>query len=412
MNRGTDASSEPSRKGSGVEVAGSHALHVSTVTSAADFVALEERWNALASRSVPSSVFHRHEWYNAAWAWRQLNSTLTVLVAECDGTLVGILPLIRSEQGRDRVRRLELLTVPDTQSTDLIVSPDDGERVAATFAAELERRRDWDVLRLDYLDPRGAACRFLLPALANAGLRVADSHRGGNPCIALEGAWSDYYNARSRSLKKSVNLASNRLRKAGAIRIEWITSGQVEQARFEQALDAAIEISGRSWKRETGNALDQPGPRAFIKALSQAAFRRGWASIWLLFIDERPLAMEYQLIHDGDVHALRADFDADCTDISPGAHLARHLLERLFGRGWHRYYLGPGDNPYKRRWTLEEAPLKRAIAYNRTWRGRATWLREERVKPALRAVRDRFRRGSASDPPQPREGLSSEEPQA
>jgi hypothetical protein len=200
-------------------------------------------------------------------------------------------------------------------------------------------------LRLDYLDPLGAACRFLLPALANAGLRVADSHRGGNPCIALEGAWSDYYNARSRSLKKSVNLASNRLHKAGAIRIEWITSGQVEQARFEQALDAAIGISGRSWKRETGNALDQPGPRAFIQALSQAAFRRGWASIWLLFIDERPLAMEYQLIHDGTVHALRADFDADCTDISPGAHLARHLLERLFGRGWHRYYLGPGDNP-------------------------------------------------------------------
>ena len=405
-----DAMSEPSRMRSGIDVAESRAMHVATVTSAAEFVALEERWNDVAGGSEPSSVFHRHEWYSAAWAWRQLDSTLTLLVAESKGRLAGILPLIRPSQEHGRDRRLELLTVPDTQSADLIVSPDDGELVAATFAAELARRRDWDTLWLDYLDPRGAACRFLLPALALAGLRVATHDRGGNPSIALEGEWGDYYNARSRSLKKSVNLASNRLRKSGKIRIEWCTSEHCDESRFELALDAAIEISRRSWKRDTGNALDQPGPQAFIRSLSHAAFRRGWASIWLLFVDERALAMEYQLIHDGDVHALRADFDADCTEVSPGAHLARYLLERLFGRGWRRYYLGPGDNPYKRRWTLEEEPLKRAIAYNRTWRGGRLWLRDEWVKPALRNVRDRLRSVSRSDAEQRRQEASMDEP--
>lgn len=409
MDRGPDAMSEPTHIRSGVETTGWRAIQVDTVTNAKAFAALEERWNELAGRSVPSSLFHRHEWYSAAWAWRQLDSTITLFVAELNGRLAGILPLIRPVQEHTRDRRLELLTVPDTQSADLIVSPDDGERVAAALAAELARRRDWDTLRLDYLDPRGAACRFLLPALAKAGLSIAAHDRGGNPCIALEASWSNYYNARSRSLKKSINLASNRLHKAGTIRIEWITAEYGDESRFELALDTAIEISRRSWKRATGNALDQPGPQAFIRSLSRAAFRRGWASIWLLFVDERPLAMEYQLIHDGNVHALRADFDADCTDISPGAHLARYLLERLFGRGWHRYYLGPGDNPYKRRWTLDEEPLKRAIAYNRTWRGRRAWLRDEWVKPALRAVRDRLRSSRRSDPEQPSKKASPDE---
>jgi CelD/BcsL family acetyltransferase involved in cellulose biosynthesis len=403
--------SAPSSERFAVDDAGSSGLQVATVTSAAAFAALATRWNELASRCIPSSVFHRHEWFGAAWEWRQRDSTLNLLLAERNDKLVGILPLIRSSQDRRGERRLELLTVPDTQSADLLVSPGDGELVAAAFAAELGRRRDWDLLRLDYLDPRGAACGVLLPAMRMTGLRVAARERGGNPCIALEGAWGDYYNARSRSLKKSVNLASNRLHKAGTIRIEWITSEHGAEARFEQALDLAIEISRRSWKRDTGNSLDQPGPQAFIRSLSRAALGRGSASIWLLFVDERALAMEYQLIHDGNVHALRADFDADCTDISPGAHLARHLLERLFGRGWHRYYLGPGDNPYKRRWTLEEQPLERAIVYHRTWRGRRAWMRDEWMKPALRAVRDRLRRlwrdhehapqRSSSDEPNP-----------
>jgi CelD/BcsL family acetyltransferase involved in cellulose biosynthesis len=377
--------------------AGTFDVRIATVTGAAAFVSLEERWNDVAASASASSVFNRHEWYSAAWAWRQLDSTLALLTATTEGRLVGILPLIRPAHLRGRARRLELLTVPDTQLADLIVSPQDGPRVAAALAAELARSRDWDTLQLDYLPARGAVVEFLVPALARRGLRVHPDARGGNPHVALAGTWNDYYNARSRSLKKAVNLAANRLHKAGNVRIDWITSENSDPSHFEAALNAVVDLSRRSWKRDTGNALDQAGPQAFIRALSHAAYRRGWGSIWLIYVDERPLAMEYQLVHDGDVHALRADFDADCTDISPGSHLYRHLLEQLFGRGWRRYYLGPGDNPYKRRWTRDEEPMTRITVYNRTWRGGQAWLRDRWMRPTLRAARDLLRRGREND---------------
>jgi len=373
-------------------------LQVTTVTSAAAFAGLEESWNEVARLAAPASLFHRHEWYAAAWAWRMLDSALSILIAERDGRIAGVLPLIRSRDGRARVRALQLLTVPDTQLCDLVVAPQDGEPVAEALAEELVRLRDWDTLLLDFLPANGAAMRFLVPALSRRGLRFGDRVRGGNPYVALEGGWDDYYNSRSRSLKKAVNLAANRLHKTGEVRIEWLTSENCDASRFESGLDATIDISRRSWKRDTGNSLDQLGPQAFIRALSHAAYRRGWASIWLAYVDGQPLAMEYELIHNGDVHALRADFDAGCTDISPGSHLFRHLLERMFGRGWHRYYLGPGDNPYKRRWTGEEEPLERAIVYNRTWRGSHAWLRDEWAKPRARAMRDRLRGMRAGDP--------------
>ena len=100
--------------------------------------------------------------------------------------------------------------------------------------------------------------------------------------------------------------------------------------------------------------------------------------------------MEYQLIYAGNVHALRADFDAACDEISPGSYLFRHLLESFFGRSLDRYYMGPGENPYKMRWTDEAEPLRRAIVYSRSWQGRAEWLREAVLKPRIRRVRDRI----------------------
>lgn len=80
--------------------------------------------------------------------------------------------------------------------------------------------------------------------------------------------------------------------------------------------------------------------------MSQAAYAQGWLSSWLIYLDEHPLAMEYQLIYGSDVHALRADFDTQREKISPGSDLIRQLLERFFEHGLGPYYMGRGDNPY------------------------------------------------------------------
>jgi CelD/BcsL family acetyltransferase involved in cellulose biosynthesis len=272
------------------------------------------------------------------------------------------------------------------------------EDAASAFAAALAASNDWDVATFDYLPAGSAVVRHLVPALSRRGLRTFVRERGTNPCIALDASWSGYYASRSRRLKKAVNLAANRLARTGTIRIEHVAGADVDDATFARALDDVCEVSSRSWKRGTGTTLEQPGPAAFIRQLSGLARARGWLSIWLLYRDGRALATEYQLAANGHVYALRADFVAESDDVSPGTHLFRTLLESSFGRGLARYHLGPGDNPYKRRWSDGGTPMQRAIVYNRTWRGLFERLKEEAARPALRAVRDRFRRGHAGPP--------------
>jgi CelD/BcsL family acetyltransferase involved in cellulose biosynthesis len=108
----------------------------------------------------------------------------------------------------------------------------------------------------------------------------------------------------------------------------------------------------------------------------------------MLHLNNEPVAMEYQLVADGNAYALRSDFDARYDHISPGSYLSRHLLERLFGMRLQRYLMGPGQNLYKYRWTEQAEPVLEGAVFSNTPNGRALAAWTLNLKPALRKVRD------------------------
>lgn len=367
---------------------------VRVVTEPADFAALRSGWDALLAKCRNPSVFLTHEWFDAAWQWRRSAAQLYVLCLHRGPELVAALPLVleRAADGGRWERCLEFLAVPDTQCCDLFAPDEERVSAATAFANELQaRQRDWDVLRLRYLPETSLAATCFGDAMRGNRCAVAIRPTAGNPYIALDTTWEEYYSTRSRSLKKASNLAANRLRKAGEVKIEWLAPGTGDAADVARVLESAIALSGRSWKSRTGDSLDNVGPQAFIRRLSESAHQRGWLSVWLLALDGVPFAMEYQLVADGCVFALRSDFDEDCErrQISPGSHLSRHLLEQLFGRGLRRYLMGPGENAYKYRWTEQVLPTTELTVYGRSLRGRALEWWELGLKPLARSLRER-----------------------
>ena len=68
------------------------------------------------------------------------------------------------------------------------------------------------------------------------------------------------------------------------------------------------------------------------------------------------------------------------------------MLESSFGAGYARYYMGPGDNSYKLRWTDQGSPVRSLIVYNRTLHGRREWFLNTVAKPMARSITDRFRK--------------------
>ncbi|MDP1652012.1 MAG: GNAT family N-acetyltransferase [Rhodocyclaceae bacterium] len=363
---------------------------------------MREDWNALAA---DRSVFLRHEWFDAAWQWRKHEDAthLSILCAYNGTHLAGIFPLLRkTERAGGMSRRvLEFLTVPDNQLCDIIVDAPDEFAVAEAMAAELAARSGtWDVMHLAYL-PEGSMTAT--GAFTNALKRLGITHRlrssGSNSYVSLETGWNDYYAKRGRSLKKTINLAANRLKKAGETQIEWLASNMDSSISIDAVIDAAIGVSAASWKRTTGNSLDNPGPQAFIRRLAELALVEGWLSLWLMKLDGKPIATEWQLIFGDRVHALRSDFVEAYDDLSPGTHLNKHLLESLFDRGLQRYLMGPGDNPYKKRWSELAEPLFQLDAYSPSLRGRFAAAWDLKLKPRLRTLKAKMNRNQEGGSP-------------
>ena len=359
------------------------------IVDPAEFSGLADAWNVLVARRPRARVFLCHEWFDAAWRWRQSTARLWLLCRFRDGRLSAVLPLISSSATRChvRVRELSFLAVPDTQACDVIASEDDETGACEAFAAALaERQREWDVLRLAYLVPDSVAATSFPAALMRAGFAVRLDPVDTCPYIPLTTTWSAYAAKRSPGLRKAELEDSRRLQRAGQVRLEWLAPGTGHAADRDDFVNRAIEISARSWKARSGSALDSAAPRAFIRRLSESAHERGWLSIWLLSLGQRPVAMEYHLVADGRVYALRSDFDEAFRKLSPGSHLRRRLVEEMFGLGLERYCMGPGFNAHKRRWTDEAEAIHHLTVYGRSPVGRGLGAWEQAVKPLARRL--------------------------
>ena len=365
-------------------------LSVRSVGDEAAFLQLAPAWNELAIRGC-HRLFFRHGWFSAAWAWHRADAHLNILCVYSGDELIGVLPLIRRRSVLGGQRALEFLSVPDTQFCDLLVHDNNAAIVSQALATHLLTGSSlWDVLRLERLPAASIASEILLPLLRASGTRCSLKPSDCNLFVALEGSWEDYLATRSRSLKKALNLASNRVLRAGPYEVERVTSTSTQATQLRQRLEEVVQVSGRSWKQKTGNTLEAARPRAFIERLTDFAYRAGALSIWLLRIHGRPVAMEYQVMHAEHVYALRSDFDHEHEHLSPGSFLSKCLLQALFAAGVRRYYMGPGRNLYKTRWSESGEPLYSLVAYSPTLRGRATALWPEDLKPSLRSLKARL----------------------
>jgi CelD/BcsL family acetyltransferase involved in cellulose biosynthesis len=364
-------------------------LSVRRVAALPEFEALHGRWSQLAEAADQRSPFLSHDWFACCWRACAPASRPEALVVEDGGGPVAVVPLMRwAEKIRGLpVRTLGFLESPDTPFADLVaVAP--MSAVVEAVLDHLRARRDWDVLRLRRLRPGSPALKAFEEALAGRfAWQLGDTVR--SPYLETIGDWTAFYRATSQRFKKTARHIRNRLERAGRVTIEEYQAIDPASPLFAEVLD----LTGRSWKADRRLAIaTMPGMRDFFSELTQRASERGWLSLWILRLDDRAVAMEYQIVDGGTVRALRADFDVATRELSPGSALNYAIVETLFARASvHEYDMGPGLNEYKMRWASGVRETVALTAFRPGPYGRALAVVETALVPAARRLAEVWR---------------------
>jgi CelD/BcsL family acetyltransferase involved in cellulose biosynthesis len=152
--------------------------------------------------------------------------------------------------------------------------------------------------------------------------------------------------------------------------------------RLDELLEEGFAVESSGWKGAGNSAiLSKAETHAFYTEIARWAVERGWLKLMFLRLDGRPLAFQYNLVHNGVWYYIKGGYDPAYSRFSPGRLLTRAALEHAFTLGLSTYEFLGGDEPYKLQWTsaCHERTLFQAFAPSP--RGMVDWCTHAYLRP-------------------------------
>ena len=365
-------------------------LTVEEIGDHADWEVLREPWAQFLKDSGNCDPFLSYEWFDCCLRSFQEKKTLFVLLVKEDSTILGIAPLWRS---KDRIRSIPMrkvgfISCPDTPYADFIVSDHRREEVLKAIFTHLfvMKKQEWDVVTLRQWPSNSKNYLAIQDCLSQYSERTTTETASFTPFIELKGDWNSFLLSRSARYRKTRRNIVNKIAKLDHVEIQCVRMDS-QGKEFREV----VGITERSWKFQEGVAIASTEPmKKFFKELTKIAGERGWLLLWVLRINGAPVGMEYDIVGERTVHALRADFDEAYSEFSPGTYLETEILQRLFQDDeYDVYYTGPGVNSYKLHATENTIENVVINIFNSNVKGKMAFVVENHIVPLLRSCRAR-----------------------
>jgi CelD/BcsL family acetyltransferase involved in cellulose biosynthesis len=137
---------------------------------------------------------------------------------------------------------------------------------------------------------------------------------------------------------------------------------------LSQAFDSIIGLHEARWTKvgASGGAFSRERFRVFHQDIVKTLEKKGWLSLSLLNIDDRPIAGIYGFVYHGTYYFYLPGFEPTIAPhASPGMLLLAHRIEQAVEEGDGLFDLLQGRTDYKERWAND---IRRSVTirgYNR-----------------------------------------------
>ncbi|MDP3024011.1 MAG: GNAT family N-acetyltransferase [candidate division Zixibacteria bacterium] len=323
-------------------------MQVRLIDKFEDFLKLEDKWNHLVEKSQSDSPFLTFEWLVCWWKSYSSSRSLFVLLVKENEEIVALVPLMIEKvlfRGLP-IRKLCFMVDGNSLLVDFILANKKEEVVKNTLDFIFQRKAQWDLLAFENLSVNCDTFKILVDLLKDGSYLYGITSGSPSPYIDINSDWGSFFTGRPKKFREVIRNKQNRLKKMGEVGFE----------RYEkltpELLPILFDIGAKSWKNKKKRAISSTKEkRDFFECLSQKASQNGWLLIWLLRLNQKPIAYEYHLKYKDEVWGLRSEYDEAYREAGPGTVLDRYIVEQIFKDGFKRYHLGWGADFYKLRWT-------------------------------------------------------------
>ncbi len=342
---------------------------IETIEDEASFARLQPAWTELLSQSDADGLFLTWQWAFTWWKHLASGCQLHILLVWRGEQLIALAPLV--------LRHGAVQQLPPVTALQFI-----GSGVAGSDYLDLIVRRghEPDAVRLltERLIESGRALAFmrmrsggpaaaLVERMRERGWRAWQGPQELCPFASLRGQTFETYLASLGSEHRyAFRRKLGRIERRFAARFELATTEDQRQ----QQLATLFALHDLRWHtRGDPGAFSTPALRAFHEELSRVALAAGWLRLWVLYLDDKPVAAVYGFLYRRTFYFYQSGFDPAFARESVGLVGLGVAVRGAIEDGVDELDLLHGTERYKAHWASATRELLRFELYAPGTRG-------------------------------------------
>lgn len=343
-----------------------------------DFIKLKDIWNEMLMKSNHPLVFLTHQWTDVWWKAFGEGKELFILLVYDGNELTAIAPfmlnkgkhtLIGKPNISITVKKIEFIANVHSNRCDIIYK-DNPEEVCDAVVNFLlsEYKNSWDILSLEYLLKDSPTMKYFKSSFDKNNVCSKQYPQISSPYLHINCDWKDYFKNRQRRFREQLKSRFKKLEELGRVRLERY----LKLDDLKMVLEQVFNVASKTWKAKDGTALSSTTQLiGFYTELAHTAAKEGWLELFILYLNDIPLAFEYCLKFEKKLLLLKTEFDEDYRSFGIGNIIQWKLLESIFEDGIKEFdFLGPSDR-WKNYWADgNERTHVVLYAFNKNYKGK------------------------------------------
>ncbi len=323
-------------------------MTLSIITEPEELFALQPVWHRLWLECPNATPFQSPQWL-LAW-WQHFGEgRLQTFAIKKDGELIGLVPGFEQSEQTSGQTRFSLLGGAISDYLDALVYPN----VAETLSPKL----------LGLLTEEGGLVNARFEPVRTDSLLLQAWRAGqddGPPSEVVNLEICPFLDLRGATRLREViparqaeNCAYYRRR---ADRLGSVSFERAGSDNWQESLRWLFQLHEARWRaRHAPGVLADPSVQRFHIAVAGAFARLGILRLYLMRLEERPVAVLYGFQHRARFYYYLGGFDPELAAISPGSLLLAHAIEQALAERVLEFDFLRGAEQYKYLWGAQNA---------------------------------------------------------